>query len=93
LYGEIINHAHTSDELRRQTEAKLLQFKYRCLYAVPMDRDNAKLKVELGREVQNLVEGIILLNIPNTLAWEIMLETQDVGSAGVYLTLWTTILA
>ncbi|KAJ6607768.1 superkiller protein 3 SKI3 [Mycena sp. CBHHK59/15] len=35
LYDDVLNHPHTSDELRRTTDAKLLRYQQRYLYALP----------------------------------------------------------
>ncbi|KAF8070280.1 TPR-like protein [Lyophyllum atratum] len=77
LYNEILNHPNTSDELRRLTDAKLLRYKERYLYAIP---DTASFGIEKSRvlmEVDELVEGVVILRIPDELAWTIFLEGKD----------------
>lgn len=75
----MISHPYTSDELRRATEAKLLQFLHRYQCALPPT--SAK-KLEIGKEVQDLIDGVILLKIPNELAWSLYIEGKNVDSIG-----------
>ncbi|KAA1474268.1 superkiller protein 3 [Dentipellis sp. KUC8613] len=76
FYHEILNHPNTSDDLRRLTESKLLRHKRQYLQALPTSGDN-DIKQKLMDEVQELVNGIVLLNIPDELAWVIYLDEQD----------------
>jgi superkiller protein 3 len=77
LYDEVLNHPATSDELRRSTEAKLLRFRYAYLKAVPVQSEMESKKMLLD-EVKSMVDGIVLLGIPNELAWTIFLNLSDV---------------
>ncbi|KAJ7124904.1 superkiller protein 3 [Mycena epipterygia] len=72
LYDDVLNHPNTPDELRRATDAKLLRYKQRYLYALPPDR-----KLAISREVDSLVAGTITLGIPDELAWMLCLDGQD----------------
>lgn len=83
LYQELINHPDTSDELRRETEAKLLSLKHRLLYALPRTPETEAQKSELSQEVQEMVNGIVLLEIPNELAWTLYLEGKDAATIGM----------
>lgn len=82
LYGEIINHPRTSDELRRATEAKLLSLLHSYLLSVPASEKNITLKDQLRRQVQDLAEGAVLLEVPDPLAWLFVLEGKDFDSLG-----------
>lgn len=84
LYNEIINHPNTSDDLRRSTESKLLQQKLQLLEALPVVGDKSSLKKELLSEVQDLCNGMVLLGIPNELAWIFYIESMDVYSIGMW---------
>lgn len=70
-------HPSTGDELRRQTESKLLRYKQRYLYALPDTEEGASAKISVLKELDELVNGIVLLRIPDELAWMIYLEGQD----------------
>lgn len=79
-----MSHPNTSDLLRRSTEAKLLEYKKQLLYALAStaDRDT---KSRLSAEVQDLISGIVLLNIPNHLAWSLFIEGTDAATIGMFL--------
>ncbi len=81
LYQEVIGHPNASDELRRATEAKLLQHKQQLLYALTSS-DDMSTKLKLSQEVQELISGIVLLNIPNELAWNLHIQGIDASSIG-----------
>lgn len=81
LYQEILSHPNASDDLRRATEAKLLQHKQQLLYALT-SKDDLEAKKALSAEVQELVGGIVLLNIPNELAWNLNIEGTNASSIG-----------
>ena len=79
-YNEILNHFNASDELRRETESKLFHHKQRYLYSLSPSGDSAQTKVKLADELDELVDGIILLRIPNESVWTFYLEGQDCQS-------------
>ncbi|KAH8119473.1 TPR-like protein [Phellopilus nigrolimitatus] len=84
LYGEILNHVYTSDDLRRATEAKLLRYKHRYRCALAPSGDAGALKLKIGEEVQSLIEGVVLLGISDELAWTLLIEGKDVDSVEGY---------
>ena len=59
----------------------MLQMKQRHLFALPVT-DNAKQKARLALEVEDLINGIVLLKIPNELAWTLLLESKDAEHIG-----------
>ncbi|EKM54043.1 uncharacterized protein PHACADRAFT_145635 [Phanerochaete carnosa HHB-10118-sp] len=77
LYQEIMSHPHASDELRREAESKLLKHKQQLLFALPASETFAAQKAKLASEVQELISGIVLLQIPNELAWTLFIESKD----------------
>lgn len=81
LYLEVLSHPRTSDELRRSTEACLLQRRRERLLALPADDPK---KEKLWQEVMEMVNGMVLLKIPNDLAWGIYFETQDLDVLSKY---------
>lgn len=84
LYNEILNHPNTSDELRRSTESKLLQQKLQLLEALPLTENKLSLKKDLLLQVQDLCNGMVLLGIPNEMAWIFYIESMDVYNIGMY---------
>ncbi len=75
-----MNHPKTTDERRRAVEAKLLQFKYRHLCALST---SDPLKKVLASEVQSLIDGVVLLGIPDEQAWTLYLDGQNCDSTGI----------
>lgn len=82
MYQEIINHPDTSDELRRETESKLLQHRQRLLFALPSSAEYMDQKKSLTDEVQEMVNGIVLLGISNELAWNLFIEGKNAETIG-----------
>jgi hypothetical protein len=74
LYDEILNHPNTSDELRRQTESKQLRRKRYHLFSLPLDDP---MKRQLAIEVEKLISGVVLLRIPDELAWSSFIDGQN----------------
>ncbi|TFK87083.1 TPR-like protein [Polyporus arcularius HHB13444] len=77
LYNELLNHPNTSDDLRRETESKLLRMKQTHLFSIPADSKNKDKKARLAAEVEELINGIVLLKIPDELAWTLLIESKD----------------
>ncbi|KXN90207.1 Superkiller protein 3 [Leucoagaricus sp. SymC.cos] len=77
LYTQITNHPNSSDDLLRSTETKLLQYKANYLHALPVTEEFKALKDQLRTEVNELVRGVILLKVPDELAWTLYIEEQD----------------
>ncbi|RXW12392.1 hypothetical protein EST38_g13464 [Candolleomyces aberdarensis] len=75
LYNEVLNHPKTSEDLRRSTEAKLIQFKQKHLYSTPAT--GVKVKGKLREELENLIDGVVLIRRPNEEAWLLYLDWQD----------------
>ena len=71
LYHEIINWTH-NDEVRRQTEEKLLRRVYDALLTLPFAQ-----KAEKRNEVMDMARGMVIIKHPYTLAWDITLEWSD----------------
>ena len=82
FYNEVLNHPNTSDELRRETESKLFSHKQRLMSVVPSSGGFSKQKGQMSEELEEMVNGIVLLNIPNEPVWRYYLEGQDVYSLG-----------
>ncbi|KAI0391231.1 tetratricopeptide-like protein [Xylariaceae sp. FL0594] len=60
------------DDVRRQYEEKLLQFRYDRLLVLPAAEKAAELKV-----VQRLANDMVIIKHPFKLAWDIAIEWQD----------------
>lgn len=80
VYNEVLNHPNTSDELRRETESKLFRQRQRYLYALPQGKNGDDKKSVVAEEVDRLAEGMVLLGIPDELAWLVVIESKDVDT-------------
>lgn len=81
LYQEVLNHPNTSDELRRSTEANIIHYKQQFFYALPLSDPQ---KAMLNSELDELVNGIVAIGIPDELAWSIFLEGMDTDTIDGY---------
>ena len=70
----MLNHPNTSDELRRSTETNIIRYKQQYFHALPLSDPQ---KAVLGSELDELVNGIVAIGIPDELAWSIFLEGMD----------------
>lgn len=77
----MLNHPNTSDQLRRSTEASLLHRKQDRLLSIPPGDAE---KERLRKEVMEMVDGMVLLQIPNQLAWSTYFETRDLESLRMF---------
>ncbi|KAF8891676.1 TPR-like protein [Infundibulicybe gibba] len=77
FYNEILNHPNTSDTLRRETDAKLLRYKQCYLNSLPDSPEFAEERSKVVKEVDQLVDGIVLLKIPDEAAWMFFLEGKN----------------
>ncbi|KAF8739668.1 Tetratricopeptide repeat, partial [Rhizoctonia solani] len=78
LYEDILNHPNTSDQLRRDTESKLLRHRQRYLYALPTNSEYASEKNAAYKVVEDMASGAVLLGLPDELAWSCYMENLDV---------------
>jgi superkiller protein 3 len=81
LYEEVIGHPNTTDDLRRVTEGKLLRHRVRFLHSLSATKD-AERKKPASDIVDALVDGVVLLNIPDELAWSMSIEGKDAAIIG-----------
>ncbi|KAL0956081.1 hypothetical protein HGRIS_002250 [Hohenbuehelia grisea] len=84
LYHLISSHPNASDELRRAVDAKLLRHKHELICSLPNSTEHAKQKAVILSEFTELVDGIIILRIPDELAWSIHLEWTDTDTIEGY---------
>lgn len=82
MYDEIINHPSTSDELRRSTEAKLFRYRLKYLKALPV---NDPKKETTFKVVDEMMRGMVLLEIPDELVWTQFMESKNAGQLGMLL--------
>ncbi|KAI6825335.1 TPR-like protein [Hortaea werneckii] len=73
LYREVIKWSG-DDEMRRQYEEKLLQRTYEHLTILPPERKGEKLD-----QVLDQAEGMVIIHHGFELAWNLVLETRDLG--------------
>jgi superkiller protein 3 len=83
LYENILNHPNTSDQLRRDTESKLLRHRQRYLYALPTSSEYASEKNAAYKVVEDMASGAVLLGIRDELAWSCYMENLDVYDIGM----------
>lgn len=81
LYEDVLNHPRTSDTLRRTTEASLLNRKRERLWSLEL---NDPTKQQLYKEVADMVAGMVLIKIPNELAWSLYFDMTDVADLHQY---------
>ncbi|KAG2355063.1 hypothetical protein BDR07DRAFT_1304231 [Suillus spraguei] len=74
LYNDILNHPSTSDELRRATESKLIRYKQQLFLVLPSTNPE---KREVGKQLDEMVHGIVTIGIPDEFAWCIWFEGRD----------------
>jgi len=82
FYNEVMSHPNAPDQLRHDTESKLLRHKRQYLTALPTTGNQAKLKKMLAAEVQELISGMVLLQIPDELAWLLFIDGRDCETIG-----------
>lgn len=80
-----MNHPNASDELRRETESKLFSHKQRLMSAIPSSSQVSERRSKVSEELEEMVNGIILLGIQNEGVWRYYLEGQDVYSLGKFI--------
>lgn len=81
LYNEILNHPGTSDELRRDTESKLVRYKQQLFYVLPSTDPE---KCQVGTQLDEIVNGIVSIGIPDEFAWCMWLEGRDTDTVGTW---------
>ncbi|KAF9529299.1 superkiller protein 3 [Crepidotus variabilis] len=77
LYDAILNHPNTSDEARIEIETKQLRHKRRYLLAIPSTKEQLSLKHKVSKELDELVDAIVLLKKPDELGWRLHFESVD----------------
>ncbi|KAI3608067.1 antiviral protein [Moniliophthora roreri] len=84
LYEEILNHPKTSDTLRREIDSKLLRYKLKYLYSLPPSDSPEDPKRKVANEVAEIIRGVVILKIPDELAWTLVLDGKDVETVEEY---------
>ena len=98
LYEKVLSSHTATDEVRRETEDKLLVYRHTLLLALPdpfagiaglpvsesareqqevQANKAGKDKERIGKQVQEMANGMTTLKLPNELAWRIALEWRD----------------
>jgi len=54
---------------------------------IPSSGDSSKRKGQVSEELEEMVDGIVLLGIPNEPVWKYYIEGQDVYSLGERISL------
>lgn len=64
-------------------ESKLLRYRLQYLRALPPDgKGKSSLKAKVWAEVEEMARGAVVLNVGDEVAWNMFLESRDVGSIG-----------
>ncbi|EEB87833.1 hypothetical protein MPER_14655, partial [Moniliophthora perniciosa FA553] len=84
LYEEVLNHPKTSDALRREIDSKLLRYKLKYLYSLPPFDSPEDPKRKVADEVAEIIRGVVILKIPDELAWTLVLDGKDVETIEEY---------
>jgi hypothetical protein len=100
LYSQILGHPYALDALRRFTEAKLLFHFYSYLISIPVEDESSpqvqagqntkaiqarqRTKKKLRERTVTLASDMVLLKVPDRLAWSIKLNWQDVDGVADY---------
>lgn len=71
IYQQLINWS-SDDDIRRQYEEKLLQFRYDLLLATPLADKAPHLEV-----VEKLANDMVIIDHPFKLAWDVAIELKD----------------
>ncbi len=71
--------------MRKEIEAKQLRYKQRCLQSITSTKDSLVLKQKIMQDIDELVEGIVLLQKPDDLGWTLFLESRDYEDLGEVL--------
>ncbi|KAL4398941.1 Ski complex protein [Malassezia pachydermatis] len=85
LFEVILAHPYADDELRRATEAKQLRYYHRLALAMPKRGPHADtlLHKQLRDKTKELAQGMVVLHVPDELAWRIHLEWIDASLAAL----------
>jgi len=78
----MLSHPSTSDELRVEVDAKVLKSKQKYLSAIPSTKEDMPLKRQVSKELDELLDAIVLLHKPDELGWKLYLEGRDCEDMG-----------
>lgn len=85
LYEQVLSHPSADDESRRSAEAKLLRYYQRLTLAVPTQGPlgDEPFKSRMRRMTIEHAFGMVMLRVPDELAWRIYLEWSDFDIASL----------
>lgn len=63
-------------------ESRLLYFYYNYLVATPGVNSSSELKQSLRKQVDELVQGMVLIEVPEILAWTLFIDGFDCENLG-----------
>lgn len=81
LYEQVLSHSDASDEDRRSSEGKLLRHLNKLLVALPGDGSpsESSSKADVRTKILEMARGMVIVAVPDELAWSIHLEWQDIA--------------
>jgi hypothetical protein len=76
-YQYIISHRLSSEELRHQTESKVLKFKLELMECLGSSPEDIAKKGDLSNEVLDMSKGMVLLKFQDQYAWRVVLDWSE----------------
>lgn len=84
LYDEVAAHPNASEDVRRAAEGKLLRYRLELLESLA-GSDNPSLREKLWTALDESIKGVVLLGIPDEVAWGLHFQWADSQSIGKHL--------
>ncbi|KAF7428403.1 Superkiller protein 3 [Pleurotus ostreatus] len=83
LYDEVAAHPNASEDVRRAAEGKLLRYRLELLESLA-GSDNSGLREKLWTALDESIKGVVLLGIPDEVAWGLHFQWADSRSIEGY---------
>ncbi|KAL4262302.1 TPR-like protein [Pleurotus pulmonarius] len=83
LYDEVAAHPNASEDVRRAAEAKLLRYRLELLESLA-GSDNPDLRKKVWMALDESIKGVVLLGIPDEVAWSLHFQWADSKSIEGY---------
>lgn len=84
LYDEVAAHPNASEDVRRAAEAKLLRYRLELLESLA-GSDNLDLRKKVWMALDESIKGVVLLGIPDEVAWGLHFQWEDSKSIGKHI--------
>ncbi|KAH7108181.1 TPR-like protein [Auriculariales sp. MPI-PUGE-AT-0066] len=77
IYAEIFAHPDASEPVRRAIESKLLRYRLQYLQVLGTNAQFEATRETLSAEIMDMLSGMVLLKIPDELAWTTYLDAKN----------------